>query len=250
MRLILIPVFALISSAISVDENDNSKQRVVHARYSFNHPPWTDNDNPIPVAVVYEDDKIAGKAILLEVEQKPKESQTTEVNVEPVTTQRIELSRTVKQSVTDSEQDDILVKPKARTLVEHNIPVAVVYDSEPQKTQNPQQAKASNTKNGRRYKRLRRRKQQSKTSDKYEEEPVIQSTESAKLLSQTKIKNVESVKPQQRQTQFTIPQSQSGNQKPIEPSLTKQGKRVRDPIVPIIYEENYVYSHSGNFNYR
>lgn len=251
-----------VSYVLSINKDNSSDESFL--QYYQNHPPWTeDYKNPIPVSVVYEDDTITEKTIKPEVEENPTEKpdlhfeKNNPINEasEEITTQRIDVNTALKKSVEDNDdkQEDIPVRSKARTLSDRQIPVAVVYDSTPSNIQSANTFKI-NIPRRRQLKQVRRRKQHGTSIAN--EKPLAQSTESAKfqietvddLKSQTKI--IESARPEARTTGFA--ETELGSVQSIVQQNTKAlpRKRLRNPVVPIINSENYVFSHSGNFHYR
>lgn len=253
MHLVLIALFVFIRSSICLNENNNSVQSVVKGNYDFNRPPSDEFYNPIPVAVVYENDAIAKKTLNLETEEYSKpdanideEIHTNEGKKGLVISERNKTSTVIPKSTKDSEQDVVPVRPKARALSNFQIPVAVVYDSIPDSTKNVQQAKATESNVPRKYTQLRRHKQQQNKTENTK--PIIQNSEFAKLETQ----NVESVKPQPRKIEPQSKREDFDKQKPVTEMNTKseQRKRERDPVVPIVESENYVFAHNGNFHYR
>lgn len=202
----------------SLASSDNSSQdegfRTI-AAYNFNHPPNVDY-NPLPVDVVYEQKK-------LEEKSSDDVITTTEYYEEIIDDSEI----TKEDTSTESLNFKTELKPKGRSLFDGTVQSVTVANAF--KVQVDDTIVGKNRIVTRKPSKGRRRQQQETIG------PLksIPSSSTVKPFTTT---------PSQNERISLLPVQE--NQRNI-----NKRTRERDPVVPIIESENYIYSHKGNFHY-
>ncbi|CAH2075272.1 unnamed protein product, partial [Iphiclides podalirius] len=224
------------------------------SRYRYNHPPSIESTDTVPVTVVYD----SGDA---------RESKTLKLPDEPLKTDAIEVSITKKENI--KETQDPAQEPKSEVVtptqrgVKKNaerkplvsrvnskknlqIPVNVVYetDANGQRSQQESEEKSNNI--------IQRRKQIRRRLQKLEADENNQKTEQSngntlKLNEENKTTTVSSIS---TSTAEIAPATTTKYQPQVTTERSHKRTRTRGPTIPIVTEENFVYSHSGNFHYR
>lgn len=225
---ILFTVANVSSSEIRSDKHYNVK-RVVRDIYEYNHPPSVLS---VPVAIIHDEgsrqDRSEKPDVSITKSDKTTEATTsTETTTNTVTTTEATTSTeitthavTTSEATTSTElpinkvlKGQFSINDELKTVPSENgyiIPVAVIYDEDPKILQSSP------------------KKHIKSESDRQQRRKVV------KNASQDDIKE-ENARTSQDKT-----------------AITKFPKRTQDrePIVPILQSDNYVFSNSGDFHYR
>ncbi|XP_014363476.2 uncharacterized protein LOC106714870 [Papilio machaon] len=211
-------------------------------RYRYNHPPSIESTENVPVAVIYDsEDFREDKSIKLSANfQTSRDDPITPKNIKQNAVKTPEINADVPKQVERVEQK----KSQSKSLTTDNerslqIPVSVVYESEPSKKENVQSTGASIVRRRPTGRRLSK-------SDVYRKPQDNIVTDKNKQSEEKNIVNNFGIS--------TIPTPTTENYKNTavkDQSQVKivKRKRTRDPVVPIVTERNVVYAHSGNFHY-
>lgn len=217
MHLLWFLLIVFIHSVLCINESDI--QSDVQRRYSVNHPPSAEDYNPVTASVVYKDDATALKPHIpkyfdISLDKDIKQIVPTTEGIKLVAPKEIQESQPIdSKNKTESDTEDILVRPTARTLGEIQIPVAVIYDSLPDKTQTVDHEPTNIRR--RKYKRLSRRKPVQNKTTADNENLTVQSTLEPEIENDDSLKSETSrtkpVQSQQNRTESTKPQVENND---------------------------------------
>lgn len=229
MRWLLLSV-VLLNSVLGEESDVNIKKR-----YSFNHPPFFD-DYTIPVAVVSDEGRSNNKPIEVQTSEPLKESVTDTTKIEEYDIPVIK-NTPLKVNLESSRTAKVSTKPRTSEI---QIPVQVIYDTERISTYVPSKpvttVKARPIRRRLKHRRLHR--PDTATS------PAITTSST---IATTKKEIID-----EKSTDSSNVLSYEMRKHLFERVAGKPRKlpRERDPVVPILSNENHVYSHNGNFRYR
>ncbi|XP_068630464.1 uncharacterized protein [Battus philenor] len=201
--------------------------------YRFNHPPLIESLETVPVAVVYENgDFRENKAIKL-----PAESQTTLDEDSSTTIGNVESVPETKDNMVEIPGTKG-TQAISRTYSE--IPVKVIYEQDTKESVH-ESSTASPRKKNQRRRRLQNAHKEEKLQDQITSERNKLREEKAFLIEAT----------------TSLPKIDKPNTPAANDTQTTTGKfrqfkkrtGTRDPVVPIVNEQNFVFAHSGNFHY-
>lgn len=241
---ILPTVLLLVSGVTSVDLYKSKRvprrNTEVTRTYNSNHPPIVENYDDI--SGIYEGSQQNGKRVgIFSDDEKNNMNyakpgkialnpETRSVHHQP----SVETYDSIPISIVNDYDGETILTPKARSI---NIPSAKekgerLEKSLPEKTQ-----------------RIRSQQIRKVKMNKSQLEVYVNETESSVIKTEDTVnkepdtKKIETVIDQTRANEqsFQIPKGQK---------FPTRGKQLRDPIVPIVESESYVFSHSGDFHYR
>lgn len=237
-------------------------------RYRYNHPPSIETADAVPVGVVPETGDVReSKTLKLPVDSKTdstenitKANENNKENREPTQISKTDIPEPQEQKKS-VERKPLLSRTNNRRNLQ--IPVNVVYETEPNK-QPLQESEEGSKKLVQRRNQIRRRLQKPKAiEDSQKEEPKPQEdknkNEEQRLNGDTSNSNQDKKRAESSSTvapSTTSPKSETKqptitNEQPsVTTERSRKRTRTRPPVVPIVTEENFVYSHSGNFHYR
>lgn len=211
----------------AANSNEVLQGKAVEPRFYFNHPPFGDYYNPIPVAVVYEDVNDYSSKSALKQEHKETGENVTAVAISDVhhdimssTIENENISAGPDINVKNQSRKELVAKPRAYD--NYQIPVVVVYDNESLSYEGRQKSKTeTNTKSQKRLLRNARKQH-------------IRTAEISQNEKPDKPSKIEIEQPQHNLDRQTFAKRVEG----------------RASVVPILEMESYVFSHNGNFHYR
>ncbi|KPI97910.1 Endocuticle structural glycoprotein SgAbd-3 [Papilio xuthus] len=234
LRSNLVLIFTVITISLLCEHAQGKR-----GRYRYNHPPSIESTENVPVAVIYDSDDIReDKSIKLSANfQTSKDDLITPENIKQNSDTTPEINADVPKQVKRVEQkknqSNSLTTDKERSL---QIPVSVVYDSEPSNKENVPSTSAPIVRRrptGRRLPKsdsYRKPKDNIVTDKQIEEKSIVNSDTSLIPTATT-------------ESSLNTPVKDQGQVKIV------KRKRTRGPVVPIVTERNFVYAHSGNFHY-
>ncbi|KAJ0179907.1 hypothetical protein K1T71_004498 [Dendrolimus kikuchii] len=194
-----------------------SENILLQGRYNFNHPPSVEDYNPLSIIINHNDEETAGKSAI--------DPDNYKSEIELISAPAKELVPLVPITYTTSEtnigrvQSDERLKGKGRALNGQEIPVTVIYDTE--------------VENDNLYREVK---------------PKLAEG------SQTILK----VQTSRQQKQLTFKDGEKDNQDPkndglqtgpVTPFKNQKRNRERDPVVPIVESENFIYAYRGDYRY-
>ncbi|KAJ8732065.1 hypothetical protein PYW08_014795 [Mythimna loreyi] len=231
LNLSILPIcLLLLHSVNSVDVSYNKRvprrQTQVIRSYNSNHPPIVETKDKIPVAVVYDDEDVIKVINKNGREADEVVDEETSLKVAPPDNHPTSgsLHKSLEVDVSERESN---VKPRARSIQ--------ISEAESDDT------KVSSTESTtpRRVIKKRKRVQNVRRVPVNQNQRKVQVSESKNSESQVTQKVLPTTTERSRSTVPAAPA----------PHTFPRRQGTRDPVVPIIDSENYVFSHSGDFHY-